>query len=151
MDEKAKPRSPRLLAIVTLAVLAVAGCASTVTRTVRVAIHPTARHTQPHHARLHHRRRLSARYCQDGQCITVPCPPPHASEAWICAVSSNSAARRAVAHIAPPPTQCPTGFRAQTGGGCVYPSGYCPEPLVPNPYGYMVCPGASLAQQPIRK
>jgi hypothetical protein len=38
----------------------------------------------------------TARYCEDGHCATVSCPPPNPAEDWICGTSRNPGARAAV-------------------------------------------------------
>lgn len=38
----------------------------------------------------------TATYCEDGSCTTVACPPTNPNDEWICATSSNPAAREAV-------------------------------------------------------
>lgn len=85
-----------------VAVIALGGCAtSSTTQTV------TTTHARQTHSALSqsiaatqkfakHFRLPTARYCQDGTCITVNCPPRSPRENWICETSSNPAARAAM-------------------------------------------------------
>jgi hypothetical protein len=112
------------------------------------AVHHTAVvHHQPARARSIPPGKPTATYCEDGHCLTVTCPPKDPSSDWICQTSTNPAARAAVPTTSPPAASCPAGRTPVVGGGCVFPDGYCPGSLVPNPQGNLICPEASLSQQ----